>query len=97
VFGPVVMRMYHYLNQPDAALHAFKDPSLEGFFDQLISYQLLMDLLFSNDRYEDVMDVFNIVVQRQTQGARYPKHCVVLAFGALYKMVYKLILYIIIR
>ncbi|KAF4526431.1 hypothetical protein B566_EDAN015063, partial [Ephemera danica] len=76
VFGPVVMRMYHFLNQPDAALKVFKDPALEGFFDQLISYQLLMDLLFVNGQYEEVMDVFDIVEKRQTQGARYPKHCV---------------------
>jgi pentatricopeptide repeat domain-containing protein 2 len=79
--------MYHHLGQADAALNAFKDPALEGFFDQLMSYQVLMDLLFINGRFEDLMDVFDIVVQRQTQGARYPKHAVVLAMGALYKMV----------
>ncbi|CAG2056499.1 unnamed protein product [Timema podura] len=56
VFGPVVMRMFYYMNTPEAALEVFKDPVMDGFFDQLISYQLLMDLLFINNRFSDILD-----------------------------------------
>lgn len=85
VFGPVVMRMYHFLNKPNEALEAFKDPALGEFFDQLVSIQILMDLLFENAMYDKVIEVFEIVKDKQLQGSKYPKNAVTLAFAALYK------------
>jgi hypothetical protein len=65
----------------------FKDPVLEDFFAQLSTYQILMDLLFQNEKYEDILDVFEIVKQRQHQEAKYPKNVVILTFAACFKLV----------
>lgn len=86
VFGPVVMRMFYHMNEVDAALQMFKDPKMEGFFDQLVSFQIILDLLYENQRYEEVLETFDFIRSKQVQGARYPKHTVVLAFAACYKL-----------
>ncbi|GFG39338.1 hypothetical protein Cfor_08291 [Coptotermes formosanus] len=86
VFGPVVMRMYYFLNKPDEALQAFRDPELEDFFAQLVTYQILMDLLFQNERYQDMLDVFEIIKQRQHQEGKFPKNVVILTFAACFKL-----------
>jgi hypothetical protein len=65
----------------------FKDPELEDFFAQLGTYQILMDLLFENGRYQNILDVFEIVKQRQHQEGKYPKNVVILTFAACYKLV----------
>lgn len=46
-----------------------------------------MDLLFKNERYEDVVKVFDVVEARQSQGTRYPRSVVIIYMAALYKMV----------
>lgn len=86
VFGPVIMRMFYHLNEVDAALKAFKDPNMEGFFDQLVSFQIILDMLYENKRYEEVLEVFDFIRSKQIQGGRYPKHSVVLALAACYKL-----------
>lgn len=78
VFGPPVMRLLHHLKDSDSALALFKKDELNGFFDQLASYQVLFDLLFENGRYDDVLETFEIIKSRQVQGGRFPKHAVVL-------------------
>jgi pentatricopeptide repeat domain-containing protein 2 len=87
VFGPVVMRMYHHFNQPAAALEALKDPDLEGFFEQMASYQVLCDLLYRNQMYQEILEVFDIVKTKQVQGQKYPRNVTILVFAACYKMV----------
>ncbi|XP_065202287.1 pentatricopeptide repeat-containing protein 2, mitochondrial-like [Planococcus citri] len=86
VFGPVVMRMFHYLNKPDEALKAYKDDKMNGFFDQLSSHIVLMDLLFNNKMYYDVIDVYKIMVSKQLSFGTHPKSVMVLVFGAYYKL-----------
>ncbi|KAI4467425.1 pentatricopeptide repeat-containing protein 2 mitochondrial [Holotrichia oblita] len=86
VFGAVVMRMFYVLNKPKEALECFKSPDLEGFFDQLISYQLLCDLLYENQLYKDILECFNIIQDRQVGGMKYPRNIVVLVIAACYKM-----------
>lgn len=86
VFGPVVMRMYHYLNQPDAALAALKTKELDGFFDQMISYHIAMDLLYKSEKYEDVLDVFELVQEKRIAGVKYPKNCFTIAVATFYKL-----------
>ncbi|XP_014250577.1 pentatricopeptide repeat-containing protein 2, mitochondrial-like [Cimex lectularius] len=86
VFGPVIMRMYYHLNMPVAALEMFKDPELEGFFDQLVTFQILMDLLLVNDMDKEVIEVFDMIKFKQLQGSKYPKNAVVLVLAACYKL-----------
>jgi pentatricopeptide repeat protein len=65
----------------------FRDPELEDFFAQLVTYQILMDLLFQNERYQDMLDVFEIIKQRQHQEGKFPKNVTILTFAACFKMV----------
>lgn len=65
----------------------FKSEELNGVFDQQISFQLLLDLLFINDRYQEMLDVFEVISNKQLEGHKYPKNVVVLALAACYKLV----------
>ncbi|KAG5680852.1 hypothetical protein PVAND_010333 [Polypedilum vanderplanki] len=86
IFGPPVMRYYYHIKDSETALQLFKDESLGGFFDQVISYQLLLDLLFETGKYQEVLDTYEIIQSRQLEGARHPKHVLILVFGACYKI-----------
>jgi len=86
VFGPVVMRMYYHLNDPKSAIEAFNDPELEGFFDQLVSFQVLCDLLYRNQMYQEVLDAFEVIKSKQVHMTKYPRNVTVLVFASLYKL-----------
>ncbi|CAG9123777.1 unnamed protein product [Plutella xylostella] len=85
VFGPVVMRMFHFLDAPNEALQCFFDPANNGFFDQLISFQILLDLLYNHEMYEEMYKVFEKVQEKQINMTKFPKYPVVLVFAACYK------------
>jgi pentatricopeptide repeat domain-containing protein 2 len=61
------MRLFHTLKDADSALKLFKDESLDGFFDQLISYQLLLDLLYELGRFQEILDTYKIIQERQVK------------------------------
>lgn len=85
VFGPVVMRMYYVLNKPLEALEVFN--AIESdFFDQLATYQILMDLLLKNNMLTEVIEVFDKLKKKQINGTTYPRNCVVLVLAACYKL-----------
>lgn len=86
VFGPVVMRLLHHFKDSNTALELFKDESLGGFFDQLGTYQILLDLLYEKDQHQEVLEIFDIIQSRQLQGSRYPKHGIIIVFAACYKL-----------
>jgi len=46
-----------------------------------------MDLLFQNERYQDMLDVFDIIKRRQHQEGKFPKNVVILTFAACFKLV----------
>lgn len=46
-----------------------------------------MDMLYEKARYQDILNVFNEVKERQLEGAKYPRNAVVLALAACYKLV----------
>ncbi|XP_073953806.1 pentatricopeptide repeat-containing protein 2, mitochondrial-like [Choristoneura fumiferana] len=85
VFGPVVMRMFHFLDAPNEALQCFEDPANDKFFDQLVTYQVLLDLLYSHEMYDEMYRVFEKVKERQVNMSKYPKYPVVLILAACYK------------
>ncbi|XP_064110503.1 pentatricopeptide repeat-containing protein 2, mitochondrial-like [Macrobrachium nipponense] len=86
IFGPVVMRMFHYVNHPQYMLQALRSKELEGFFDQIASYQLAMDLLYKGGLYQDAIDVFEELQEKRLNGIKYPKNCLTLAIAACYKI-----------
>jgi len=65
----------------------FSSPELSSFFDSINAYLVLMDLLCRNLFYDEVLDVFNVVMDKRLDGIKYPRHCTVVAFAACYKMV----------
>ncbi|XP_063700900.1 pentatricopeptide repeat-containing protein 2, mitochondrial-like [Culicoides brevitarsis] len=85
VFGPVIMRMFYFFDDPDTALQVFRDPNCEGLFNQWSSYQILCDLLYKKGRYQDVLDVYDIV-KKNTVDASFPKHTIILVLGSCYKL-----------
>ncbi|CAH2235018.1 pentatricopeptide repeat-containing protein 2, mitochondrial-like [Pararge aegeria] len=85
VFGPIVMRMFHFLDAPTEALQCFEDPDNSGFFDQLVSYQILLDLLYNHQMYDEMYRVFEKVQEKQINMTRFPKYPVVLMLAACYK------------
>ncbi|XP_045522375.1 pentatricopeptide repeat-containing protein 2, mitochondrial-like [Pieris brassicae] len=85
VFGPVVMRMFYFLDAPTEALKCFENPDNAGFFDQLVSYQILLDLLYNHEMYDEMYKIFEKVQERQLNMTKYPKYPVVLILAACYK------------
>lgn len=84
IFGPVVMRAFYYLDEPDLAFTAFKDPKFEDFFDQLISYQILMCLLYKHGKYAEMRDVYDIIKTKHIENG-YPRNSFILVMAACYK------------
>ncbi|CAG7647187.1 unnamed protein product [Allacma fusca] len=86
-FGPVVMRMYHFLNEPTQALVAFRDKELDGMFHQLSSLHIICDLLYRNGMYQDVLGVLEVAKAKQVNQSDYPRTVTVLALASCWKMV----------
>lgn len=87
VFGPVVMRTLYYLDEPDLAFTAFKDPQFENFFNQLTTYQILLTLLFKHKKYAEMRDVYNIIKNKNLDNGGYPINSFILVMAACYKEV----------
>lgn len=85
VFGPVVMRMFHFLDAPVEALQCFNDPTNSTFFDQLVSAQILLDLLYNHEMYDEMYKVFEKVQEKHINMTKFPKYPVVLVLAACYK------------
>lgn len=81
--GAVPMRTFYVLNTPDVALKAFKDPDLKEFFNQIISIQLLLDMLYRAGRYQDCRDTYDFVKQNNY----YPQNALVIVYASCYKEV----------
>ncbi|KAB0804820.1 hypothetical protein PPYR_01790 [Photinus pyralis] len=86
VFGPVIMRLFYFLNKHEEAFQCFKSTELNGLFDQMMSYQILLDLLYENQRYNDILEAFEIIKSRQIEGVKFARNVVVLMFAACYKL-----------
>lgn len=83
------MRFFHMVNQPKEALSLVQNPQTVGLFDQFMTYQILMDLLLKHKMYNEVVDTFLLVQERNIQGNRFPKNCFILALAALFRMVFQ--------
>ncbi|KAL4714959.1 hypothetical protein ACJJTC_003110 [Scirpophaga incertulas] len=85
IFGPVIMRMFYFLDAPTEALQCFQDPKNDGFFDQLSTYHILLDLLYNHEMYDEMKEVFKKVMERQINMLKFPKYPLVLILAACYK------------
>ncbi|XP_011304221.1 pentatricopeptide repeat-containing protein 2, mitochondrial-like [Fopius arisanus] len=84
-FGPVVMRAFHYLNEPLSALETFRDPKFESFYDQQTTFAILADLLHENGMYKEVREVYDLIRTRFPNGSKNPKLVVSVLALSCYK------------
>jgi len=84
IFGPIVMRMYWHFGLADKAMEVFQSPDLVDLFAPLTCVVVLMDLLYEQERYTDVLTVFDTFQSRQ-DSLRYPSDCVLLSMAACYQ------------
>ncbi|KAK2584179.1 hypothetical protein KPH14_006607 [Odynerus spinipes] len=85
IFGPVIMRAFYYLDEPDIALNAFLDSKLTYFFDQNITYTILMTLLYKHEKYSDIRKVYDIVKTRNIDIQRFPRNPLISVIAGCYK------------
>ncbi|XP_033179253.1 pentatricopeptide repeat-containing protein 2, mitochondrial [Bombus impatiens] len=64
IFGPVVMRMYYHLNQPQYALEAFDNDALKESFGYRTSFRILMCLLYKNNMFKEMREVYQEVLDK---------------------------------
>lgn len=86
-FGPVVMRTFHYLNEPTIALETFRNPKFESFYDQQTTFAILVDLLHENGMYKEVREVYELIRSRFSSGVRNPKMVISVLALSCYKEV----------
>lgn len=83
-FGPVVMRMFYYLKEPQRAFSAISNPAFNDFFNQRSSYQIVMCLLYQFEMYNEMRQVFNSLLQSDTQ-KRHGMSCLTVVLAGCYK------------
>ena len=83
IFGPVVMRMYYHLNQPEYALGAFKNDTMKNSFNYRTSFRILMCLLYKNNMYKEMREIYQKVWD--AEGIEYIGSSVVLIYAACLK------------
>ncbi|CAG2116483.1 unnamed protein product, partial [Medioppia subpectinata] len=86
VFGPIVFRLLHHLSEWQLALQLFKDPELKGFFSQIKTTVILMNLLFINGKYEECAEVFKYIQTENHFETKYPRDCLLLYMASVYKI-----------
>ena len=60
---------------------------MKGFFEQMSSYVIYMDLLYENQRYEELFRTMTSVTGHVINGQRFPGDCVTLCMAAHLRMV----------
>ncbi|XP_055689356.1 pentatricopeptide repeat-containing protein 2, mitochondrial-like [Lutzomyia longipalpis] len=83
VFGPVLMRMFYCMGNIEVPLELFKNPELEGFFHQAISYQILMDMLYERTQYQEILKLYDSCKNESLKDQR---HLIVLVMAACYRI-----------
>ncbi|XP_031628867.1 pentatricopeptide repeat-containing protein 2, mitochondrial-like isoform X2 [Contarinia nasturtii] len=70
-FGPIIMRVLHHFNLTEYAIKFFDDGHVTQLFDQLVTYQILLDLLYDNRQYGDVLRIYHEIEKRILDQNRY--------------------------
>ncbi|XP_076182408.1 pentatricopeptide repeat-containing protein 2, mitochondrial [Ptiloglossa arizonensis] len=83
-FGPIVMRLFYFLNEPATALSTFKTPSLNEFFGQKSTYQILLCLLYKNNMFNEMREVYDHLVSDEKL-MPISKYCFVIIAASCYK------------
>ncbi|KZC05666.1 Pentatricopeptide repeat-containing protein 2 [Dufourea novaeangliae] len=65
VFGPVVMRLLYYLNEPSVAVDTFSSASSSDFFKQTSTLKLLLCLLYKNNMYSEMKEMYDLMIHSE--------------------------------
>ncbi|XP_059620064.1 pentatricopeptide repeat-containing protein 2, mitochondrial-like [Phlebotomus argentipes] len=84
VFGPVVMRMFYSMGNIDVPLELIRNPDFKGFFDQVVTQQIMMDMLYEKGEYQQVLDLYTNCSKNES--LRGHRHLVVLVMASCYKL-----------
>ncbi|KAL7988941.1 hypothetical protein Chor_007860 [Crotalus horridus] len=82
-FGPIFMRLCYELDLEAVALELIKDQTLNGFFGDYKSFNILMDMLFEKGHYEDAL---NVLLEMDRENVRFSQDTYLLAFAICYKL-----------
>ncbi|KAM3848402.1 pentatricopeptide repeat-containing protein 2, mitochondrial [Vipera latastei] len=82
-FGPIFMRLCYELDLEAVALELIKDQTLNGFFGDYTSFNILMDMLFEKGHYEDAL---NVLLEMDRENVRFSQDTYLLAFAICYKL-----------
>ncbi|KAG8130968.1 putative Pentatricopeptide repeat-containing protein, partial [Naja naja] len=82
-FGPIFMRLCYELDLEAIALELIKDQTLNGFFGDYTSFNILMDMLFEKGHYEDAL---NVLLEMDRENVRFSQDTYLLAFAICYKL-----------
>ncbi|XP_072529992.1 pentatricopeptide repeat-containing protein 2, mitochondrial isoform X3 [Salminus brasiliensis] len=82
-FGPLFMRLCYEMGLEDMAFAAITDRTLTGFFSDITSFSIVIDMLFTKGCYEDALKV---VGEMKSQGLSFNKDIFTLAFATCYKL-----------
>ncbi|XP_020490311.2 pentatricopeptide repeat-containing protein 2, mitochondrial isoform X2 [Labrus bergylta] len=82
-FGPLFMRQCYELGMEDLAAATLTDKNLRGFFRDVTSFNIAIDMLFTKGSYEDALEVLRTM---KSQGIIFNKDTMILACGTLYKL-----------
>lgn len=85
VFGPVLMRMLYYLNEPQKALDIFKNPELTETFMYHSAVRVLLCLLYKHQMYEGIREVIDIA--EKIKGKEFTSSNIIIAYAGCFKEV----------
>ena len=77
----------YFLHSSFHDLSVFLLQNLKDFFSQMSSYVVMMDMLFENGMYEEVLKLMSFVTEQQLGGFKYPMDCVTLSTATCLKLV----------
>ncbi|XP_055323929.1 pentatricopeptide repeat-containing protein 2, mitochondrial-like [Sitodiplosis mosellana] len=87
IFGPITMRVLHYHDLPECAIKFFEDDNITHLFDQLITYQILLDMLYDRKMYGDVLRIYDEVKKRILAQNQYVSNAInAIVFATYYRL-----------
>ena len=60
---------------------------MDGFFDQMSSFKIYMDLLYKNQKYVEVLEAMDKMIEKSLGGIKFSMDCLTLATASCYKLV----------
>ena len=85
--GPEIARLFYTLNKPQDALELLKNQEINVLFNNFQTNFILANLLYDREMYQDVIEIFYFVIEKQYHGKKYYPSITNLFFAANYKLV----------